>query len=109
MRRNLFILLLAWLAAGCATTEPTPLVMAPAPAASFPADAFITQRGTLTVRGRQFTLNGYVARSSTHGLRFVLTENFGGVLAEVLVKPDGQVFVLQAKPPFRPAWTKAVP
>ena len=31
----------------------------------FPADALITQRAVLTVRGRQFTLNGYVARSAT--------------------------------------------
>ena len=83
MRRNLFIVLLAWLAAGCVTREPTPTVNAPRPAESFPADAFITQRGTLTVHGRQFTLNGYVARSSTHGLRFVLTENFGGVLERI--------------------------
>jgi hypothetical protein len=35
-----------------------------------------------------------------------MTENFGGVLADVLVKPDGKVFVLQAKPPFRAAWVK---
>ena len=106
MRRNLFIVLLAGLAAGCATPEPTPTVNAPRPGTSFPTDAFITQRGTLTVRGRQFTLNGYVAKSATHGLRFIMTENFGGVLADVLVKPDGQIFVLQAKPPFRPAWVK---
>jgi hypothetical protein len=106
MRRNIFILLIAWLAAGCATTELSPKANSPRAAASFPTDGFITQRGTLTVRGRQFTLNGYVAKSSAHGLRFIMTENFGGVLADVLVKPDGQVFVLQAKPPFRPAWVK---
>ena len=106
MRRNLFILLLAWLAAGCATTERPPAANVPRPGPAFPADAFITQRGTLTVRGRQFTLNGYVAKSSALGLRFIMTENFGGVLADVLVNADSQVFVLQAKPPFRPAWVK---
>ena len=106
MRHNLFILLLAVLVTGCATTELLPPVSASRPAQSLPADAFMTQRGTLTVRGRQFTLNGYIAKSSVYGLRFIMTENFGGVLADVLVKPDGQVFVLQAKPPFRPAWVK---
>ena len=106
MRRNFLILLLAWLAAGCATTELQTTANLPRTAQSLSADAFITQRGTLTVRGRQFTLNGYVAKSSTHGLRFIMTENFGGVLADVLVNPAGQVFVLQAKPPFRPAWVK---
>jgi hypothetical protein len=106
MRRNFFILLLVGLAAGCATTELPTTANLLHPAQSLPADAFITQRGTLTVRGRQFTLNGYVAKSSTHGLRFIMTENFGGVLADVLVKPDGQIFVLQAKPPFRPAWVE---
>ena len=60
----------------------------------------------LTVRGRQFTLNGYVAKSETHGLRLIITENFGNVLADVLVKPDGKVFVMQAKPPIRPDWVE---
>ncbi|HEY5344829.1 MAG TPA: hypothetical protein VIK62_00625 [Verrucomicrobiae bacterium] len=106
MRHNFLILLLALLAAGCTPQKfivPTPLAH---PATLFPADAFITQRGVLTVRGRQFTLNGYVAKSKTRGLRLIMTENFGGVLADVLVKPDGNVFVLKAAPPFRPAWVK---
>ena len=106
MRHNLSILLLALLTAGCATPkfiEPPPIAH---PARLFPADAFITQRAVLTVHGRQFTLNGYVAKSETHGLRLIVTETFGGVLADVLVKPDGKVFVLKSNPPFRPAWVE---
>jgi hypothetical protein len=37
----------------------------------------------LTVLGRQFTLNGYLANSATNGQRLIITENFGGVLADV--------------------------
>ena len=73
----------------------------PLPAQLFPPDALITQRAVLTARGRQFSLNGYVAKSQAHGLRLIMTENFGGVLAELVVNPAGQVSVMQAKPPFR--------
>ena len=106
MRHNIFILLLALLATSCATTQPPPEINSSGAAQMFPPDAFVTQRGVLTVRGRQFTLNGYVAKSETGGLRLIMTENFGGVLADVLVKPDGKVMVMQAKPPFRPAWVE---
>jgi hypothetical protein len=106
MHRKLFILLLVGFMAGCATTKLPPPVNLPRPANLFPADALITQRAVLTVHGRQFTLNGYVAKSATGGLRLIMTENFGGVLADVLVKPDGKIFVLQTKSPFRPAWVE---
>lgn len=109
MRPSFFILWLALLAAGCAAPKdftirnPAPF---PHPAKLFPAEALVTQRAVLTVHGRQFTLNGYVAKSETRGLRLVVTENFGGVLADVLVTPGGKILVLQARPPFRPAWVK---
>jgi len=106
MRPNLFIVLFALLAAGCAapkSIEPPPVAH---PARLFPTEAFVTQRAVLTVHGRQFTLNGYVAKSETRGLRLIVTENFGGVLADVLVKPDGKIIVLKAGPPFRPAWVE---
>lgn len=106
MRRNLFIFLLALLPAGCATPRFVFVEPIPHPAKLFPAEALITQRAVLTVHGRQFTLNGYVAKSATRGLRLIVTETFGGVLADVLVKPDGEVLVLKASPPFRPAWAK---
>ena len=107
MRRNSFsILLPALLAAGCATSQPAPPQNLPTTARLFPPDALVIQRGVLSVRGRQFSLNGYVAKSETRGLRLVMTENFGGLLADVLVKSDGKVFVMQSKPPFRPAWVE---
>ena len=62
------------------------------------------QRAVLTVHGRQFTLNGYLALSKTGGKRLIVTENFGGVLADVLVKPDGEVFVMRSSQLFRPEW-----
>lgn len=107
MRLNFFIVLIALLAAGCATQSPPAPDKNPLRAATlFPPEALITQRGVLTVHGRQFTLNGYVAKSATRGLRLIVTGNLDGVLADVLVKSDGKVFVLKCQPPFRPAWVE---
>jgi hypothetical protein len=100
------VLLVALLAAGCATSRRSPPQDKPPTAQLFPPDALVTQRGVLTVLGRQFTLNGYVAKSETLGLRLIMTENFGTVLADVLVKPDGKVFVMQSKSPFRHTWVE---
>lgn len=105
MRLKLSLLfLLPLLLMGCATAPPVRPQHLPSAADALPAEALITQRGVLTVRGRQFSLVGYVAKSVTGGLRLVMMENFGGVLADVLVKPDGKIYVMQSKPPFRPAW-----
>lgn len=101
MRRNFILLLLAATVAGCATTPPPQLSRTPN---LFPADAFITQRGVLTVLGRQFTLNGYLARSATNGQRLIVIENFGTVLADVLVKPDGEAVVMRSSSAFKPKW-----
>jgi hypothetical protein len=93
---------------GCSSANPNRSLERTNPLSgqSFPPDALITQRAVLTARGRQFSLNGYVAKSQSQGLRLILTENFGGVLAEVVVNPAGQVFVMQAKPPFRREWVE---
>jgi hypothetical protein len=100
MRLNLLPLALALLT-GCATTPRTQIQRAPN---SFPIDALITQRGVLTVLGRQFTLNGYLASSSTNGQRLIITENFGSVLADVLVKPDRKAYVMRSSRAFKPKW-----
>lgn len=101
MRHNL-PLLLAFLLGGCATVPPPQI---PRVADAFPADAFITQRGVLTVfGGRQFTLNGYLATSATAGQRLVITENFGNVLADVLLRPDGRTQVMKSSRAFKPEW-----
>lgn len=90
------------LLAGCAT-PPSPGQVPPA-ARSFPAEALVTQRAVLTARGRQFTLNGYLALSGTGAQRLIVTENFGAVLADVLVKPGGTVRVMRSSRILRPAW-----
>ncbi|MGC3961199.1 MAG: hypothetical protein QM813_25705 [Verrucomicrobiota bacterium] len=100
--RPSFLFLGLMLATGCATA-PRPQLQSPAN--TFPADALITQRGVLTVfGGKQFTLNGYLARSATNGQRLVLTENFGTVLADVLVTPDGKAHVMKSSRAFKPKW-----
>lgn len=104
MRHNSFALLLLLLAAGCAT--PPPPAAGPRPARSFPADALVTQRAVLTVRGRQFALNGYLASSAAGGRRLIVTGMFGAVLADVLVKRDGTVLVMRSSKLFRPVWVE---
>jgi hypothetical protein len=103
MRRNLFFLLLSLFATGCVTTPPENL---PRAADLFPADALMIQRAVLTVHGRQFTLNGYLALSKTGGKRLIVTENFGSVLADVLMKRDGKIFVMRSSQLFRPEWIR---
>ena len=102
MRLNLFLLLLIFLTAGCATAPPPEHFSRGANL--FPADALMIQRAVLTIHGRQFTLNGYLAVSKTGGKRLIITENFGAVLADVLVKPDGRIFVMRSSRLFRPDW-----
>jgi hypothetical protein len=100
MRRNFFLLPLVFIfAAGCASP---PKNSAPRPANLFPADAFQTHRAVFTAFGKQFTFNGYLALSETGGKRLVITENFGNVLADVLVKPSGEIFVMRSSRVFTP-------
>ncbi len=94
-------LLMVLMAAGCATA---PVSTLPQSGHSFPGDALITQRGVLTVRGRQFTLNGYLARNSAGAMRLIVTQNFGGVLADVLIKPDGTIHVMRSSSALKPEW-----
>jgi hypothetical protein len=97
-----FLFLALVLATGCTITPRPQLQRPPNP---FPPDALITQRAVLTVfGGRQFTLNGYLANSATNGQRLVITENFGNVLADVLVTPDGKTHVMKSSRAFKPKW-----
>lgn len=103
MNRNFIFLFLIALSVGCATTPRTTL----SPTAHFPADALITQRGTLTAPFiGQFTFNGYLAQNAQGGKRLVVMENFGGVLADVLVKPDRTVHVMRSSAAFKPEWIR---
>jgi hypothetical protein len=92
MRRNFLPLALGLMLAGCATT-PAPFER---PAGTFPAEGLIVQRVVLSLYSRQFALNAYAALSPTGGRRLIITETFGTVLADVLVKPDGKVFILKS-------------
>jgi hypothetical protein len=94
-------LMLVCLATGCATDLRSQIQRPPD---SIPAEAMITQRGVLTVLGRQYTLNGYLSISATGGKRLIVTENFGGVLADVLIKPDGTVHVMRSSSAFKRKW-----
>ena len=104
MHRNFYALLLVCLAAGCAT--PLPPANVPHPASSFASDGLVTQRAVLTARGQQFALNGYLAQSAIGGQRLIITEMFGHVLADVLVKRDGTVHVMRSSKLLRPAWIR---
>jgi hypothetical protein len=92
------------LAAGCAATPPPKA--SPRLAQSLPANALVTQRAVLTRHGRQFALNGYLALNEAGGQRLLVTEMFGRVLADVLVKPNGAVHVMQSSPVLRPEWIR---
>jgi hypothetical protein len=88
--------------AGCASA---PRLQLPRGSINLPADGFITQRGVLTVfGGKQFTLNGYLATSATNGHRLVITENFGNVLADVLIQRDGSARVMKSSAAFKEEW-----
>src|SRR5580698_1574696 len=104
MRLKLLLLVLV-LVVGCAAPPPVTNHFSPSPNL-FPADGFITQRAVFSVRGRQFPLNGYLALSQTGGKRLVVTEHFGHVLADVLVKPDGEIYVMQSSRIFSPAYIR---
>ena len=96
------LMALMLLGAGCATAPP------PGPplntAGLFPSNGLLTHRGILTIRGRQYALNGYLALSEKRGMRLILSETFGGVLADLLVRPNGDAVVLRSSPMFRPQW-----
>jgi len=103
MFRNLLLVLLLSLAGGCASSPRSTIP----PAAKIPSvEALVTQRGVLTVLGRQFTMNGYLATSARGDQRLIVTETFGGVLADVLVKRDGTVVVMRSSRAFKPEWIR---
>jgi len=106
MRRS-FFLPLAWLfVTGCATAPAPPVSRFTKPPGMFPSSGLITQRAVLTARGRQFTLNGYLALAGNGDRRLVVLETFGHVMADVLVKADGHVYVMQFSRMFPPEWIR---
>ena len=92
------------LAGGCATGRPKASTAAVEP--HFPPNAFMTHRAIFTARGRQFALTGYLALSETGGKRLIISQALGQTMADLLVKPDGGVYVMQSSPMFKPEWIR---
>lgn len=88
---------------GCAAPAPVNISR---PMVSIFPDGLVTQRAVLTARGQQFALNGYLAQSAIGGKRLIITELFGHVLVDVLVKHDGTVHVMRSSKLLRPAWIR---
>jgi len=90
--------------AGCATSKTKTHTVAIE--RHFPANAFMTHRAIFTARGKQFALTGYLALSETGGKRLIISQSLGQTMADILVKPDGTVHVMQTSPMFKPEWVR---
>src|SRR5215831_2172800 len=101
---TIFAFLLALLMTGCATTKSRGNTGAYAP--HFPANAFMTHRAIFTARGKQFALTGYLALSEMGGKRLIVSQSLGQTMADLLVKPDGAVYVVQSSPMFKEEWIR---
>lgn len=86
--------------AGCATNKLA------GPERHFPPNAFMTHRAIFTARGKQFALTGYLVLSETQGKRLIISQSLGQTMADLLVKPDGTVQVMQASPAFKKEWIR---
>jgi hypothetical protein len=96
-----WFMLLAVLLTGCVTQRNS----AQTPLAHLPEEGLMTHRAILAARGKgEFALTGYLAVSRTRGMRLIISENFGGQLADVLVQPDGSVHVIKAGPMLKREW-----
>jgi hypothetical protein len=94
----------ALLITGCATTKSKTTTGAFEP--HFPSNAFMTHRAIFTARGREFALTGYLALSEIGGKRLIISQALGQTMADLLVKPDGTVHVMQSSPMFKPEWVR---
>lgn len=94
----------AALITGCATTKSK--AVTGASERHFPANAFMTHRAIFTARGRQFALTGYLALSETGGKRLIISQSLGQTMADLLIKPDGTVHVMQSNPAFKEEWIR---
>jgi hypothetical protein len=90
--------------AGCATS--TSRSNTAAIEQRFPPNVFMTHRAIFTARGKQFALTGYLVLSETGGKRLIISQSLGQTMADLLVKPDGTVHVMQSSPMFKPEWVR---
>lgn len=86
---------------GCATSTPDG-----ASPRQFPENAFMIHRAIFSARGKQFALTGYLALSETGGKRLIVSQSLGQTMADLLIKPDGTVYVMQATPMFKQEWIR---
>jgi hypothetical protein len=91
------------LATSCATTKSKSTSGAEL---QFPPNAFMTHRAIFTARGKQYALTGYLALSESAGKRLIISQQLGQTMADLLVKPDGTVHVMQSSPAFKPNWVR---
>jgi hypothetical protein len=96
---TIFLAFCAFLIVGCATSK-----SAGTPERDFPANAFMVHRAIFSARGKQFALTGYLALSDTGGKRLIISQSLGQTMADLLIKPDGTVYVMQATPMFKQEW-----
>jgi hypothetical protein len=89
---------------GCATNKSKSITGALEP--QFPPNAFMTHRAIFTARGKQFALTGYLALSESGGKRLIISQALGQTMADLLVKPDGTVHVMQPSPMFKEQWIR---
>jgi len=89
---------------GCATSKSKPTTAAFE--REFPPNAFMTHRAIFTARGKQFALTGYLALSETGGKRLIISQSLGQTMADLLIKPDGTVHVMQSSAAFKPEWVR---
>src|SRR5689334_1707132 len=88
---------------GCATTKSRSTSAAEL---QFPPNAFMTHRAIFTARGKQYALTGYLVLSESQGKRLIISQQLGQTMADLLVKPDGTVHVMQSTPAFKPEWVR---
>jgi len=91
------------LVTGCATTKSKTTTGAEL---QFPPNAFMTHRAIFTARGKQFALTGYLVLSESGGKRLIISQPLGLTMADLLVKSDGTVHVMQSSPAFKPEWVR---
>src|SRR5215467_15058816 len=91
------------LVTGCATTKSKPTFAAER---HFPPNAFMTHRAIFTARGKEYALTGYLVLSESGGKRLIISQPLGQTMADLLVKPDGTVHVMQSSPAFKPEWVR---
>jgi len=108
--------LLAAAASGCASAPYVPGTPLENPAlarelrrsleATYPPGFRAVHRALLSVRGREFTLMGYVLVRRPGDVRLLASGDMAGAAFEVVRRSDGSRSILRAAPGFRASWIR---